>query len=99
MVEGLTLNTTETAGVVSKHNIITLQADMSDLDSEYYEKCSATLDALGKTGLPVLAVFSPANPKSPIVLQGGWTKQTLLDQLQTVIDENQKAPGNPVTAK
>ena len=51
---------------------------MSDLDSEYYEKCEATLEALGKTGLPVLAVFSPANPKKPIVLQGGWTKQTLL---------------------
>jgi thiol:disulfide interchange protein len=72
---------------------------MSDLDSEYYEKCEATLEALGKTGLPVLAVFSPANPKKPIVLQGGWTRQTLLDQLQTVIDENQKAPGNSETAE
>jgi hypothetical protein len=47
---------------------------MSDLDSEYYEKCEATLEALGKTGLPVLAVFSPANPKKPIVLQGGCSR-------------------------
>jgi len=74
---------------------------MSDLDSEYFEKCEATLIALvGEAkGLPVLAVFSPAYPKKPIVLQGGWKKQTLLDQLQTVIEENQKAPGNQVTAK
>jgi thiol:disulfide interchange protein len=99
VVEGLTLNTTETAGVVSKNGIVTLQADMSDLDSEYYERCFGTLNSLGKTGLPVLAVFSPANPKSPIVLQGGWTKATLLEQLAIVVEENKKAPGQAVTAK
>jgi hypothetical protein len=72
---------------------------MSDLDSEYYERCFGTLKSLGKTGLPALAIFSPANPKSPVVLHSVWTKATLLEQLAIVVEENQKAPGQPVTAK
>lgn len=74
---------------------------MTDIESEYYEKCYATLESLGKAkaGLPVLAVFSPAKPKSPIVLQGGWTKATLLEQLAIVVEENRKVPGEAVTVK
>ncbi|MFP6764750.1 MAG: hypothetical protein VB858_14080 [Planctomycetaceae bacterium] len=62
---------------------------MSDLDSQIYAESKATLDALGKTGLPALAIFSPANRNSPIVLHSAWTKSTLLEQLNIVIEENQ----------
>jgi hypothetical protein len=72
---------------------------MSDRESEYFQKCEATLEALGKEGLPALAIFSPSNPKSPIVLHSAWTKATLLEQLAIVVEENRKAPGQAVTAK
>lgn len=72
---------------------------MSDLESEYYEKCEATLEALGKEGLPALAIFSPANPKKPIVLHSAWSKSTLLEQLAVAVEENRKVPGNRVTSK
>jgi hypothetical protein len=72
---------------------------MSDLDSQIYAESQATLDALGKEGLPALAIFSPANPQKPIVLHSAWTKATLLEQLAIVVAENRKTPGQTVTAK
>lgn len=72
---------------------------MSDLDSQIYEESQTALKALGKEGLPALAIFSPANPKSPVVLHSAWTKATLLEQLAIVVEENRKAPGQAVTAK
>ena len=78
---------------------MTLQADMSDLDSQVYEESEMALEAIGKEGLPALAIFSPADPKKPIVLHNGWTKSTLLKQLNIVIDENSKAPGDSVSSR
>jgi len=67
---------------------------MSDLDSQIYAESKTTLDALGKTGLPALAIFSPANRHSPVVLHSAWSKSTLLEQIEIVVRENQRsAPG------
>jgi len=71
---------------------------MSDLDSQIYVESKAALDALGKTGLPALAIFSPANRQSPVVLHSAWSKSTLLEQLKIVVRENQKPASGEVSS-
>jgi thiol:disulfide interchange protein DsbD len=39
------------------------------------------LDVLGSKQVPIVAVFSPDNPNSPIVFRDGYTQQMILDAL------------------
>jgi hypothetical protein len=52
------------------------------------------LNRLGADGIPTLAVFSPARPTEPIVLQGVWSQSTLIEQLETVAAENAEPVGS-----
>lgn len=52
------------------------------------------LNLLGADGIPTLAVFSPAKPNEPIVLRDAWSQSTLIEQLQTVVSENEQ-PAEP----
>lgn len=85
-VEKLTLNTRATKDFVEEHQIVTLKADWTDHSDEIRE----VLNRLGADAIPTLAIFSPARPKEPIVLQEAWSKSTLLKQLEVVVTENSR---------
>lgn len=88
VVERTTLNTDATAAVVSKYDIVPFRADWTDGSDEIRE----VLDRLGSTSIPVLAVFSPDNPKEPIILRDAWTQAALLQELESVGSRVKKAP-------
>lgn len=86
VVENTTLNTNSTRKVVDTHGFVTLKADWTDGSDEIREM----LNRLGGDSIPTLAVFSPARPTEPIVLRDAWTQSALLEQLDTVVTENEK---------
>lgn len=78
VVEKTTLNTDETAALISQYGIVPFRADWTDGSDEIRD----VLKKLGSTSIPVLAVFSPENPKEPIILRDAWTKAALLQELE-----------------
>jgi suppressor for copper-sensitivity B len=86
VVEKTTLDTDSTRDVVNANGFVTLKADWTDGSDEIRDM----LNRLGGDSIPTLAVFSPARPAEPIVLRDAWTQSTLLEQLQTVVTENQQ---------
>lgn len=89
VVEKTTLNTDSTRDVVDTHGFVTLKADWTDGSDEIRD----LLNRLGGDSIPTLAVFSPAKPTEPIVLRDAWSQSTLIEQLQTVVDENSQSAG------
>jgi suppressor for copper-sensitivity B len=85
VVEKTTLNTNSTRDVVDAHGFVTLKADWTDGSDEIRD----LLNRLGGDSIPTLAVFSPARPTEPIVLRDAWSQSTLLEQLETVVSENE----------
>lgn len=63
-----------------------MKADWTDGSDEIRDM----LQRLGGNSLPTLAVFSPARPTEPIVLRDVWSQSVLLEQLETVVTENQR---------
>lgn len=86
VVEKTTLNTDSTREVVDTHGFVTLKADWTDGSDEIRD----LLNRLGGDSIPTLAVFSPARPTEPIVLRDAWSQSTLIEQLQTVVSENEQ---------
>lgn len=85
VVEKTTLNTDSTRDVVDTHGFVTLKADWTDGSDEIRD----LLNRLGGDSIPTLAVFSPAKPNEPIVLRDAWSQSTLIEQLETVVSENE----------
>ncbi len=77
-LEALVLNTRETREAVDRNRVVTLQADWTRGAPEVTEM----LEILGSKQVPVVAIFPAGDPNRPIVLRGGYTKQTLLDALK-----------------
>lgn len=94
VVEKTTLNTNSTRELVDTHGFVTLKADWTDGSDEIREM----LNKLGGDSIPTLAVFSPARPTEPIVLRDAWTQSALLEQLVTVVTENNKEPTTGIQA-
>ena len=90
VVEKTTLNTDSTRDVVDTHGFVTLKADWTDGSDEIRD----LLNRLGGDSIPTLAVFSPAKPNEPIVLRDAWSQSTLIEQLETVVSENEQ-PAEP----
>jgi suppressor for copper-sensitivity B len=86
VVEKTTLNTDSTRDVVDTHGFVTLKADWTDGSDEIRD----LLNRLGGDSIPTLAVFSPARPTEPIVLRDAWSQSTLIEQLETVVAENEQ---------
>ncbi len=86
VVEKTTLNTDSTREVVDTHGFVTLKADWTDGSDEIRD----LLNRLGGDSIPTLAVFSPVRPTEPIVLRDAWSQSTLIEQLQTVVSENEQ---------
>ena len=85
VVEKTTLNTDSTRDVVDTHGFVTLKADWTDDSDEIRD----LLNRLGGDSIPTLAVFSPVKPNEPIVLRDAWSQSTLIEQLETVVSENE----------
>lgn len=80
-LESLVLNTREIHDYVEANRIVTLHADWTHAQPEV----TKMLELLGSKQVPVLAIFPAADPNHPIVLRGGYTKQTLLDVLEKAV--------------
>jgi len=72
------LNTSKVRQLVDANRVVTFHADWTHADPEVTEM----LNLLGSKQVPVLAIFPAGDPNRPIVLRGGFTRQTLLDALQ-----------------
>jgi suppressor for copper-sensitivity B len=77
-LEATMLNTAEVREAVERHGVVTLKADWTHEAPEV----TRFLEILGGKGVPVVAVFSPADPNNPIVFRDGYTKQMVLDALE-----------------
>ena len=85
-LEMLVLNTQEIHDFVAAHKIVTLRADWTHGQPEV----TKMLELLGSKQVPVLAIFPSGDPNHPVVLRGGYTKQTLLDVLQKAVSLKQR---------
>jgi thiol:disulfide interchange protein DsbD len=79
-LEAAVLNTSDIRDAVKANGIITLQADWTRGQPEVTTMLKLLLS--GSAQVPVLAIFPADNPNRPIVLRGGYTRQTLLDALK-----------------
>jgi thiol:disulfide interchange protein DsbD len=77
-LEALVLNTQTTRQAVDRNGVVTLQADWTHGAPEVTEM----LEILGSKQVPVVAIFPAGDPNRPIVLRGGYTKQTLIEALE-----------------
>ncbi len=94
VVERTTLNTDATKEMVEKYGIVPLQADWTEED----EVIDTVLKKLHASSIPVLAVFSPARPKEPVILRDAWSKATLLEVLeQAAQSKAAPTPAAPMT--
>jgi thiol:disulfide interchange protein len=76
-MEKFVLNTGEIRKAVDANRVVTLKADWTRGDKDVTDM----LESLGSKQVPVLAVFPAGRADKPIVLRGGYTKQTVLDAL------------------
>ena len=107
----LAFNTTETRKVVDANNVITLVADMSDLDA-----ATPIIKYLHELGNPVslipyYAIFPANRPNQPILFDGIVTQQRIIDELQragpsvagrgnaTALQNARSKAGSPTTGK
>ncbi|HQB64622.1 MAG TPA: thioredoxin family protein, partial [Fibrobacteraceae bacterium] len=67
--------------VLDKHNVVKIKADWTLQDKEISE----LLKSLGRSGVPVYAIYLPHNPQNPILLPEILTTNSILD----VLDSNQ----------
>lgn len=77
-LEALALNTREVHDFVLANGIVVLHADWTHAQPEV----TKMLELLGSKQVPVLAIFPADDPNHPIVIRGGYTKQSLLDVLK-----------------
>ena len=78
--ENTVLRTKEVADAVQKLNVATLKADWSHKVKNL--EVTKMLDVLGSRQIPVIAIFSPADPNHPRVFRGNYTQKEILDALQ-----------------
>lgn len=72
------LNTREVKKAVDKHHVETLVADYTSHDAQVLR----SLEALGSKQIPLLAIYPAGRPNDPIVLLGGYTKETLIRSIE-----------------
>jgi thiol:disulfide interchange protein len=78
-LEATVLDRAAVVEAVRRLGVVPLQADWTHGDPEV----TRMLAALGAKQVPVLAIFPAGDPNHPIVLRGGYTRQMLLDALET----------------
>lgn len=85
-LEKTILHTPELQAVFDEKNVLTLTADWTNQDAQTLEilAINELLDAHGARQVPTLMIFSPKAPENPIVLRGLYTKDSLLEVLETL---------------
>ncbi len=76
-LEATVLEAPKVRDAFDKEGVVLLKADNTDQPPEV----KRFLNVLGGGGVPVVAIFSPDNPNSPIIFRGGYTQQMILDAL------------------
>lgn len=79
--ERVALNVAETKAFVEQNNIVTLKADKTG-DAPQVDEI---LQKLGGSAIPYYAIFSPAAPEKPIVLDGVITTGKVIKALQQAL--------------
>lgn len=64
---------------LDKHNVVKIKADWTLQDKEI----SALLKSLGRSGVPVYAIYLPTKPNSPVLLPEILTSNSILDILNS----------------
>jgi suppressor for copper-sensitivity B len=77
-LEALVLNTRPTREMVDHNGVVALRADWTRGAPEVTEM----MEILGSKQVPVVAIFPAGDPNHPIVLRGGFSRQTLLEALE-----------------
>jgi thiol:disulfide interchange protein len=74
------INTRKVREVVEKNHIVPMIADMT----EHPPELTAKLRELKKIAIPVLAIYKPGDPKSPIILEDILTESQVIAALEQV---------------
>ncbi|GAB4145719.1 MAG: hypothetical protein Tsb009_17990 [Planctomycetaceae bacterium] len=94
--EKLALNRKETLEFVKKHNVVPLVADYTKESPEI----KAWLDKFNTDGVPLTVIFPANRPDQPIVLDGVYSKGTLLEKLEEAVNiPKEKAKAKPAEEK
>lgn len=76
-LEATVLNAPSVVEAFERDDVVLLKADYTRRPPEV----ERFLNVLGSKQVPIVAVFSPDNPNSPIVFRDGYTQQMILDAL------------------
>lgn len=76
-LEATVLNAPSVIDAFKRDEVVLLKADYTRRPPEV----ERFLNVLGSKQVPIVAVFSPDNPNSPIVFRDGYTQQMILDAL------------------
>jgi thiol:disulfide interchange protein len=74
----MAIDTARTLEVVNKYDIVPFLADWTKPS----EEIKSALQSLGRDSIPVLAIYPAGQPDHPIVLQGMFTQQDVIDALE-----------------
>ena len=85
-LEHTILHTDEIQAKFDEKNVLTLTADWTNQDAKTPDVLAINelLDANGARQVPVLMIFTPSAPDKPIVLSGLYTKDALLEALDSI---------------
>ncbi|MGL6225064.1 MAG: protein-disulfide reductase DsbD family protein [Thermoguttaceae bacterium] len=78
--EATVLQTEEIKKLLEEKGVESLKADCTKQNMEG----AVFLAKLGSSSVPVLALFQPDHPDQPIVIRGGFSRNTVVDLLQTI---------------
>lgn len=76
-LEATVLNAPTVVEALQRDDVVLLKADYTRRPPEV----ERFLNVLGSKQVPIVAVFSPDNPNSPIIFRDGYTQQMILDAL------------------
>jgi thiol:disulfide interchange protein len=85
--EKTVLRTTPVEQAIKSSGVVTMYGDFTN----YPPEIERTIKKLGANGVPVIAIFPGGSPYQPIVFQGGYTQQKLLDALAEAQSRRAKA--------
>ena len=83
VLEAAVLRSTEIADLIEEKGIVTMTGDWTNRDdSEESRDVGNLLRRYGGEQVPVVMIFTPKNPESPIVFRGLFTKSELAEKLK-----------------
>ncbi|MDO5553696.1 MAG: thioredoxin family protein [Planctomycetia bacterium] len=86
VLEATVLKSSEILALVKQRGIVTMTADWTNQngDSEQIQAINNLLDRYGGRQVPVVMIFQPSAPDSPVVLRGVFSKSRLVEELEKI---------------